>query len=441
MDRLRIATLLVLALGLTARATHAQNPEPDRQIVDRVVAVVGDSAILKTDLDEEVFRILASTGQRELPADQASRDRLYQTALDARINEYLMLIAAARDSVTVNDADVQRQVEQQITQQLRAFGGEAAFEQALREQGLTLPGYRHEMTRQVRNQGIIETYLAKLRRDRRPPPLTDKQVREYFEQQRDQLGDRPATVTFELVTLAPRAGDSARAAARTEAEQILQRIRSGEDFAQLARRYSQDPGSRERGGDLGWFRENQMVPEFSAVAFALPPGAISGVVESPFGFHIIKVEKTKGAERQARHILIIPELTTADEERTRATATDVMEKMRTGVPIDSLVKQFGDPADKDQGKVGPFPKEQLPAPFDEILANVSAGELVGPFTRPGQRGDRWAVLKVTNVTEQGPYRWEDPFVQMRIRQQLEQQLLLEEIVKELKESTFVDLRN
>lgn len=440
MDRLRIAALLILALGLTARATYAQSPEPNREIVERVVAVVGDSAILKTDLDEEVFRILASTGQQQLPDDPAARERLYKTALDARVNELLMLIAAARDSITVGDAEVQRQVEQQLAQQRRAFGNEAAFEQALRAQGLTLAGYRHEMTRQVRNQGVIENYIAKLRRDRRPPPLTDKQVREYFDQQRDQLGERPATLTFDLVILAPKAGDSARAAARAEAEQILQRIRSGEDFAQLARRYSQDPGSKEQGGDLGWFRENQMVPEFSAVAFSLPPGAVSGVVESSFGFHIIKVEKAKGAERQARHILIVPELSTTDAERTRETANGVIEKMRSGVPTDSLVKEYGDPADKDQGRVGPFPRERLPAPFDEVLAAVSTGDLVGPFALPGQRGDRWAVVKVTDVTDQGPYRWEDPVVRTQIRQQLEQQLLLEEIVRELKERTFIDLR-
>lgn len=440
MDRLRIAALLVLALGLATGASYAQEPNTDRQIIDRVVAVVGDSAILQTDLDEEVFRILASTGQRQMPEDPETREQLYRSALEARVNELLMLIAATRDSITVGDTEVQRQVDQQISQQTRAFGGEIAFEQALRAQGFTLAGYRHELTRQVRNQGIIERYLANLRRDRRPPPLTDKQVKEYFDQQRDKLGERPATVNFELVILAPKASDSARAAARAEAEQILQRIREGEDFAQLARRYSQDPGSKERGGDLGWFRENQMVPEFSAVAFSLPPGAVSGVVESSFGFHIIKVEKTKGAERQARHILIVPEYSAQDGERTRELAGEVLEKMRAGTPVDVLVKEYGDPADKDQGRVGPFPKERLPSPFSELLAEVQTGDLVGPFSLPGPRGDRWAVLKVTSVTEQGPYSWDDPIVRTQIRQQLEQQLLLEEIVRELKERTFVDLR-
>jgi peptidyl-prolyl cis-trans isomerase SurA len=440
MDRLRIATLLFLALGLTSRAAIAQVPTPTREVIDRVVGVVGDSAILKTDLDEEVFRILASSGQQGLPEDAESRDQLYRAALDSRVNELLLLLAAQRDSVVVGDEEVQRQVEQQISQQRRAFGSEAAFEQALRAQGLTLSGYRSEMTRQVRTQGMIEGYLARARRDRRPPPLTESQVKKYFDEQRESLGERPATLNMELVILAPRAGDSTRSAARQQAQQMLDRIRAGEDFAQLARRYSQDPGSKELGGDLGWFRESQMVPEFATVAFSLPPGAVSGIVETGFGFHIIKVEKTKGAERQARHILIIPELTEDDAARTRTTAEEVLGKLRAGIPIDSLVATYGDPSDKDQGKLGPFPKERLPAPFDEVLADASSGDLVGPFPVPGPQGERWAVVRVTNVTERGPYRWEDPVVRTQFRQQLEQQLLMEELVQELKARTFIELR-
>lgn len=440
MDRLRIAALLLTALGLTAGTSYAQGPTTERQTIDRVVAVVGDSAILQTDIDEEVFRILASTGESEMPSDPAVRQQLYSSALDARVNELLILTAAARDSISVGDDEVERQVEEQILQQTRAFGGEAAFTEALRAQGFTLTGYRHELTRQVRNRGIVERYMATIRRDRRPPPLTEKDVRKFFEEQKDNLGERPATVTFEMVVVPPKPSESARTAAREEAERILQLIRDGEDFAELAGRYSQDPGSRERGGDLGWFRENQMVKEFATVAFSLPPGSVSGVVESPFGFHIIKVEKTKGAERQARHILIVPEFTPGDGERARETAGEVLDKLRAGESVDALINEFGDPNDRDQGKVGPFPKDRLPPPFNEHLANAQSGDLVGPFPIPGPRGDRWAVVRVTDVTERGPYSWDDPIVRQQFRQQLEEQLLLEEVISELKARTYIDIR-
>lgn len=441
MDRLRITVLILAALGLGSGVAAAQGPTTTREIIDQVVAVVGDSAILKTDLDEEVFRALAAAGQQGLPTDDGARKELYRNALDARVNELLLLLAAQRDSITVGDDEVERQVDQQIAQQRRAFGSEIALQQALQAQGLTLAGYRTEMARQVRTQGLIEGYLAKVRRERQPPPLTDDQVKKHFDEQRDNLGERPATLDMQLVILAPRAGDSTRAAARAEAEQLLGRIRAGEDFAQLARRYSQDPGSKDLGGDLGWFRQSQMVEEFANAAFALPPGAVSGVVESGFGFHIIKVEKTKGAERQARHILIIPALTDEDVDRTRDTAAEVLEKLRAGESVDALVATYGDPSDKDQGKLGPFPTERLPPPFDQVLADAQVGDLVGPFALPGPQGDRWAVVKVTKLTEKGPYRWEDPVVRTQIRQQFAQQLLMEEIIADLKTRTFIELRD
>src|SRR5690606_19512324 len=136
----------------------------------------------------------------------------------------------------------------------------------------------------------------------------EAEARAHFDAQRANLGPRPATLSFEQVVVRPRPTDAAREAALAEAEEVLAQIRAGADFQEMARRHTDEPGGRERAGDLGWFRMGQMVPEFERVAFSLPPGMVSNVVETSFGFHIIKVERVKGGERQARHILFIPEM-------------------------------------------------------------------------------------------------------------------------------------
>jgi hypothetical protein len=145
-------------------------------------------------------------------------------------------------------------------------------------------------------------------------------------QQRGRLGQRPATVSLQQAIIKPQPSDSAKAAARRRATEVLEELRRGGDFEVLARRHSQDP-SASQGGMLGWFRQGQMVRPFEMVAYAMRPGDVSGIVETEYGFHIIKLEKVRGPERQARHILIRPEVTPADVEAARAQAPPRLEPL------------------------------------------------------------------------------------------------------------------
>lgn len=447
MNRLRIAALTLLALPLGALPLRAQAPAPT-EVVDQVVAVVGDSVVLKTDLDETVFRLLAAQGQ-SIPEDPAALERLYREALQRKVDELLVVQAAARDSITVDDAEVTRLVDREIARQRQALGGELAFTRAIRQTGMTVNEYRDELATQVRRQRMIDTYLQSLLRERRPPPVTEAEARAHFDAQRANLGPRPATLSFEQVVVRPRPTDAAREAALAEAEEVLAQIRAGADFQEMARRHTDEPGGRERAGDLGWFRMGQMVPEFERVAFSLPPGMVSNVVETSFGFHIIKVERVKGGERQARHILFIPEMTQEDYARTQEVAREVAERMRAGEPIDSLVAQYGDPALQSPNsllapRVGPIRRDglaDLPGPYATALADVQEGQVLEPFRLVGVgEGNHWVVARVTELTESGEYSWDDPDLRSQVRQQLEQQKLMEELIRELRTRTYVEVR-
>lgn len=446
MTPMRTAPFLIVALLLGATSLHARQPAPAGQVVDGIVAVVGDSVILRSDLEEEALRIAAASG-RALPDDPRELQQLYEHALEARINELLLLQAAARDTlVDVTDDEIRNAVERQIAEQRRALGGDAALSRALAESGLTLSQYREMLTEQFRRQAMIERYLSVVRSTRRPPPVSDGEARAFFEAQKDVIGDRPATLTFEQVVIAPKPSDSARAAALAEAEEVLRKLREGEDFERLARLHSDDPGTKNRGGDLGWFRQGDMVPEFSDVAFSLRPGMTSGIVETMYGFHIIRLEKVKGAERQARHILIQPTMTPADVERTREIAEQVAEQLRAGASIDSLVAAYGNRTLQTGGgplppRVGPVPRDGLPGPYAVALAEAQKGQVVAPFRLTQENAPaHWVVVRVTDVTEAGAYSWSDPELRARIREQLESQKLMDELIAELRRSTLVEIR-
>lgn len=151
--------------------------------------------------------------------------------------------------------------------------------------------------------------------------LTDKDVEKYYKEHKQEF-EKPETITARhiLIAIKPDAKDSEKQDARKKAEGLLERIKKGEDFAKLASEYSEDPGSKTRGGDLGTFPRKTMVEEFEKAAFALKPGEVSGVVETQFGYHLIKVDEKKTPETP-------PFDSIKEEVKAKATQTAAQEKL------------------------------------------------------------------------------------------------------------------
>src|SRR5919106_3118578 len=206
-------------------------------------------------------------------------------------------------------------------------------------------------------------------------------MKEYFEEQRSTLGTRPATLSFRQIVVTPAPSDAAKAKTRAQADSIVLELRRGADFATAARRFSQDPGSKEQGGSLNWFRRGVMVPEFERVAFGLKPGVVSDPVESPFGYHIIQVERIQPAEVQARHILLVPEIDSAHVDSARSRAESVRNALLAGASFDSLQRLYHDRSAERQAENVPVP--QLPENYAKAVGDVAAGTILPVFTMPG----------------------------------------------------------
>jgi peptidyl-prolyl cis-trans isomerase SurA len=430
MPRFTLRFVLLTLLGATPLA--AQQPGPD--IADKIIAVVGDSIILKSDIDLMWLQYKQS--------GQAIPDslKLYRSMLDNRVNELLIVQAAARDTlIEVPDDQVSQRVQQEIEARRRQFGGEDQFQAALVQSGMTMEDMRNMLANDIRTRLLMREYVAKVSRERKRPPVSTSDIQKFFDENRAQFGTRPATISFTQIVITPRPSDSARATARTKLEEAMKEIRAGADFATVARKYTEEPGGKERGGDLGWFRSGAMVREFDQMAFALRPGEVSPIIETSFGFHIIKLEKVRGAERQARHILIIPTVTGDDAERMRATADTIIAKLNAGANADSIVKVVGDP--NEQSRVGPFPIEQLPAPYNTELANAQVNTVVGPIVLQSTTGaSKLAIIKVTERRAAGEFTLDDPAFRTRLENMVAEDRMLEEILRDLRARTLVEFR-
>ena len=227
-------------------------------------------------------------------------------------------------------------------------------------------------------------------------------------------------------------------AVRTCLPSKARRGRKGGDFELIAKRESMDPGTKAQGGDLGWNRRGAMVPEFERMMFALQPGQISPVIETSFGYHIIRVDRVQAAEVKARHILIIPSIDSADIASSKVIADTVAKLMQRGVSFDSLVAKYHDPAE-EKGILQPFVRDSLPAAYQTVVAGKKAGDVAGPFTLANPRGiSKWAIIQLVSVNEAGHYNEAD--VKTRIREQLVAEKATRTLLDQLRKQTYVALR-
>jgi peptidyl-prolyl cis-trans isomerase SurA len=263
-------------------------------------------------------------------------------------------------------------------------------------------------------------------------------MRAYFNEQKGALGNRPATLSFRQIVIAPRPAPAAKARTRAQADSIVLELRRGADFATAAKRFSQDPGSKEQGGSLNWFRRGVMVPEFERVAFALRPGVVSDPVESPFGYHIIQVERVQPGEVQARHILLIPDIDSIHVDSARALADSVRRLVLRGAPFDSLQRKLHDPSAEKQAEN--VPADKLPEAYAKAFGDADSGAVAPVFSLPGAgTREQFVVAQITGRRPPGDIRYED--VRDRIRDQLGQQLAIRRYIDRLRSATYVEVRS
>ncbi|MGH7467906.1 MAG: peptidylprolyl isomerase [Longimicrobiales bacterium] len=434
--------LLMFAL---AAPLSAQQSAPPAQRVDRIYAVVGDSIIFESEINEEVERMLEGMRSRgeTVPTDSAQLARIRNDILDQVIDRLVLLQAALRDSVLVQAVDetaLNEQIEREISERRQRMGGQAQFDAALKEQRLTLNEYRDMLLADLRKQTYSERLLQKFAGARKPPPVSDKELKDEFEKAKSTLPPRPPTITFQQVVMLPRASDDARARARAKADSLLALLRLGANFDSLATRNSDDPGSKELGGLLGWSRPAMYVKEFADAIMYLRPGNTSPVVETQYGYHIIKLEKVRGPEVQVRHILVTPASASDDFDRALARGKEVADKIRAGADVDSMHRAVGDVSEKAT-RLGPVDRGKLNQISPEHAANLSQvkqGDVVGPFAAGAEGNRRIVIVKVQELHEGGQYTIDDPV--LNFRRSIQQRRLIDEIIDELRRQTYIEIR-
>ena len=415
----------------------APAPPPASIPVDRVVAVVGDQVVLWSDVMSSINQQRAAGLQ--LPPDSASQAAIAKDALSALVDEEILVQKAHLLKIEVTPDEVNRSVDDQVRRVRQQFQTDEEFRAELRKAGFGTPEeYRRTLYEQFYRRALQQRVFEELRKTAVARNVSEAEINEAFEKNKGTLASAPATVTFRQVVIAPKPSAEAKKRAKAKADSLLVEIKKGGDFELIAKRESMDEASKPQGGDLGWNRRGAMVPEFERVMFALPPGVVSPVVETAFGFHIIKVDRVQAGEVKARHILISPKIDSADIAAARAEAQLVATQLRGGAAFDSVVAKHHDPAE-EKGILQPFVRDSLPASYGVALTGKKAGDVTEPFELASARGNsKWAVVQLVTVNEAGQFDEAD--IKTRIRSQLMAEKATRSMLDDLRKQTFVSIR-
>ncbi|CAG4993067.1 Chaperone SurA [Dyadobacter sp. CECT 9275] len=307
--------LAVLVLGLSLYS----NGQGQKGVsLDKIIARVDNHYILNSEL-EEMYNSYVSQGQRAPEKCQL---------LESLIINKMLLAKAEIDSVLVEDKDVDAELDAKMGYMIQRFGSEKNIVEAY---GKSVDNLKAELRQQVKDQKIVEKMQHTISESEK---ITPKEVARFFNGiPKDSLPYIPSEVEIGHIVRLGTVTREQKEKLRQQLQDLKARAEKGEDFMMLAQIYSEDLGSAKNGGDLGFAKRGAMVPEFEGAALALKPGEMSGIVESQFGFHLIKLIETRGAEYHARHILLRPDYNKGTD---MTSALRTLDSLRALIQSDTL---------------------------------------------------------------------------------------------------------
>src|SRR5699024_9242894 len=354
MKKNNASLLLIFSLLIIPHLTHAQ------QSLDRIVAIVNDHIILKSDVNQQVQQYMLQMRQQNQAISFG--DDLWYASLQNIIDRNIMLDQAKIDSIEVTQAQVDQQIEQRIQYSIQQVGGEEALEERM---GKSLRQIKNDLREDYKEQMIVQRFQQTKREE---IEITRPEVEEYFKQiPEDSLPTIPEQVAVSQIVILPPPLEDAQQQAKQLAEQLRDSIlHHGKNIEELAREYSDGPSASD-GGELPLISMDQLVSEYSAAAAALEPGDISQVVKTSFGYHIIRLNKRIGDKIDTNNILIAVDEESYDDQYAIERLNQLTDSIKTNEDV-----SFGDVARKlsEDPNTGPLGGRLLKPQTGERLLNL-----------------------------------------------------------------------
>ncbi len=446
MKRLLLALSAVVLAAPAPAQTPTSTPTKDTTIrLDAIVAMVGNTPITIYDIERRLGDSIAAFARRNAGAPTREMQQAFITsALNDLIDEEVLLVKAKDAGIEVSDAETNDAVEATMKENQTQFPSAAAFRQALAEAGYGTPEeYRRTMAAQFRRIQTIERYVGQLRGERKIPAVVIPESEVLAEYERLKAAGRltkPSfTVGWRQMVITPSPSAAAKAAARAKAESLRAEIRAGGDFERVAKRETMDAATKDLGGDLGWRKRGDLPVELERLMFgplALRQGDVSQVVESPFGFHLLRIDRSNPpAEVKARQILIVPNIDSADVVRARELADSLVGALRRGASFDTIARLYHDRAEEAPGLIPEQPIDSLPASYQAGLKDVKKDSVVSFPITAAMGYSKFVIAEVASTSAPGAYTYDE--IKLGIRSRVQSVTSLRKYLDQLRKTIYV----
>lgn len=404
-----------------------------QEVLDKIIAVVDDKIILKSELDQYAYSFAIQMGI-EPEKEPQKFAQLREETLNNLIVQKVLLVKAKQDSVVVSENQVDMVLAEQIQQMQKQLGSESRLEEYF---GMPLRQIRREFRDEVEERLLVDALRQKKAFQTQ---ISRKEVEEFYRAYQDSLPQVNESVKISHILVNVEPSEASTEAARKKAEEVLARLKKGEDFTELARQYSDDP-SAARGGDLGIMQRGDLVREFEEVAFNLEPGEISDIVQTRFGLHIIKLNQKMGEKINASHILFRLDTSPEDEQATIEKLEQLKQRIQAGeiTFAEAADKYSKDPSTVSKGgDLGWFELDQFQ---EEAFRNAVVDLQVGEISEPIKTKFGYHLIKLDDRKEQRTLDIKKDW------QQIEQWALdlkrrkeFEKWVEEIKKDVYIEIK-
>ncbi len=412
--KIHSATFCII-IGLTTLfATNtAFSQESDEYVVDRIVAVVGKSIILESDIQNQYLNYRMQQGRIT-----GSASEIKCNILEDILFQKLMVTQAEVDSVVVSDEMVEAELDRRLSGFIQQFGSQEKMEKYY---GKSLPEIKKELNGIVKEQMLAQQVQTTIISE---VDVTPSEIRKFFKTIPEDSIPQITTeyVIGEIVKKPPISIDE-KLRVKEELNSIRKRILDGASFSTMAIMYSQDPGSASKGGELGFYGRGQLYPEFEAVAFKLNDGEISGVLETEAGYHIIQMIERKGDYINVRHILLSPKVNPEDLEIAKNQLDSIADLIhKDSITFVEAVERFSESDNKTNEGIlinpyttsNTFVAEQLDPQVSFVIDKMKEGEISNPVPmKTEDNKDAYRILMLKKKTQPHKANLEDDYQRVR----------------------------